>query len=71
MNHAQAAESDRRLERLLMLSKRLLDWDAAADEVLLLEETDELLELYKLVSNFRPNNIFAKKKESPSHSMSC
>ncbi|KNZ55580.1 hypothetical protein VP01_2645g2 [Puccinia sorghi] len=48
MNHAQAAESDRRLERLLMLSKRLLDWDAAADEVLLLEETDELLELYKL-----------------------
>jgi hypothetical protein len=49
MSDAQAAESDRRLVKLDVLSRQLLDWDRTADKVML-DEAEELLELYLLVS---------------------
>ncbi|PLW27771.1 hypothetical protein PCASD_16288 [Puccinia coronata f. sp. avenae] len=47
MSDAQAAESDRRLVKLDVLSRQLLDWDRTADKVML-DEAEELLELYLL-----------------------
>ncbi|OAV95013.1 hypothetical protein PTTG_06329 [Puccinia triticina 1-1 BBBD Race 1] len=47
MNDAQANESDRRLIRLEALSSKLVDWNEPASEVML-DEADELLELYML-----------------------
>ncbi|KAI9624661.1 hypothetical protein H4Q26_016725 [Puccinia striiformis f. sp. tritici PST-130] len=47
MNDAQASESDRRLTRLEELSNKLVDWNEAANQVML-DEAEELLELYLL-----------------------
>jgi hypothetical protein len=51
MNEAQANESDRRLIRIEELSSKLVDWSEPANEVML-DEADELLELYLIVSDW-------------------